>query len=262
MKFINSKKRPLLLLIVGAIIIGIGLFQAFSRPPSQVGEFKPGISELIVPTPIFNPTLAPTSLADPGSAVTPIPTVTPLPAFDPNRGKMGGDRSKIGYEPPSYGLWERIDAAGKEFPVWISIPAIQLDAPIMPATLRKVLMEGKTVDMWFAPDALAPGWHTTSAFPGAIGNTVISGHNNDFGAVFARLVDLNPGDEIQLITQKKIHIYQVTNKVLFQEVEVGLAQRLENARWISPTNDERLTLVTCWPNDSNTHRLIIVAAPK
>jgi sortase (surface protein transpeptidase) len=25
------------------------------------------------------------------------------------------------------------------------------------------------------------------------------------------------------------------------------------------TDDERLTLVTCWPADSNTHRLIIVA---
>ena len=38
-------------------------------------------------------------------------------------------------------------------------------------------------------------------------------------------------------------------------------QRLQNARWIAATADERLTLVTCWPNTTNSHRLIIVAEP-
>ncbi len=37
--------------------------------------------------------------------------------------------------------------------------------------------------------------------------------------------------------------------------------RRENARWIQPTEDERITLTTCWPYTSNTHRLIIVAKP-
>ena len=36
---------------------------------------------------------------------------------------------------------------------------------------------------------------------------------------------------------------------------------MENAAWIMPSEDERLTLVTCWPYTSNTHRLIIVARP-
>jgi sortase A len=38
-------------------------------------------------------------------------------------------------------------------------------------------------------------------------------------------------------------------------------QRLANALWIMPSKDERLTLITCYPYDSNTHRLIIVARP-
>ena len=38
--------------------------------------------------------------------------------------------------------------------------------------------------------------------------------------------------------------------------------REENGRWIQPSDDERLTLVTCWPADSNTHRLILVAVPE
>jgi sortase A len=37
--------------------------------------------------------------------------------------------------------------------------------------------------------------------------------------------------------------------------------RLQNAQWIQPTTDERLTLVTCWPYNDNSHRLIIVARP-
>jgi LPXTG-site transpeptidase (sortase) family protein len=37
--------------------------------------------------------------------------------------------------------------------------------------------------------------------------------------------------------------------------------RMENASWIGESNDERLTLVTCWPYESNTHRLIVVARP-
>jgi len=37
--------------------------------------------------------------------------------------------------------------------------------------------------------------------------------------------------------------------------------RQENARWIAPTDDERLTLVTCWPYTNNTHRVVVVAKP-
>jgi sortase A len=37
--------------------------------------------------------------------------------------------------------------------------------------------------------------------------------------------------------------------------------RMANAEWLGGTDDERLTLVTCWPQKSNTHRLIIVARP-
>ena len=38
-------------------------------------------------------------------------------------------------------------------------------------------------------------------------------------------------------------------------------QRVENAGWVLPTDDERLTLITCWPYESNTHRLVLVAKP-
>lgn len=49
--------------------------------------------------------------------------------------------------------------------------------------------------------------------------------------------------------------------MILPERDADLQTRLENARWIQPSQDERLTLVTCWPANSNTHRLIIVARP-
>ena len=50
------------------------------------------------------------------------------------------------------------------------------------------------------------------------------------------------------------------NVLILPERDADLAARLENARWIEPSQDIRLTLVTCWPEYSNTHRLIIVAS--
>ena len=38
--------------------------------------------------------------------------------------------------------------------------------------------------------------------------------------------------------------------------------RLANARYVQPTADSRLTLVSCWPVTNNTHRIFVVAKPK
>jgi sortase (surface protein transpeptidase) len=35
----------------------------------------------------------------------------------------------------------------------------------------------------------------------------------------------------------------------------------DNLRLLSPTADQRLTLITCWPPWSNTHRVVIVCFP-
>ncbi len=56
-------------------------------------------------------------------------------------------------------------------------------------------------------------------------------------------------------------VYQVTERLILPERDQPVEVRLENARWIGPSEDERLTLITCWPEDSNTHRLIVVAEP-
>lgn len=107
----------------------------------------------------------------------------------------------------------------------------------------------------------AAGWHQTSAYPGRVGNVVLSGHHNIKGQVFRYLIDLEPDDEVFLYVEETAYHYVVTEKHLLEEKGMPEEVRRRNAQWIAPTDDERLTLVTCWPYTSNTHRLIIVAKP-
>ena len=57
------------------------------------------------------------------------------------------------------------------------------------------------------------------------------------------------------------HQYVVVEKLLVQEKGVPLETRIKNAQLIAPTEDERLTLVTC-ARPGATHRLIVIAQPK
>lgn len=148
-------------------------------------------------------------------------------------------------------------------PVRISIPNIDLTADIINAMQKEIVQGEKTYIQWSAPDEFAVGWHFTSSFLGVPGNTVLNGHHNVFGKVFEHLDQLVSGDEI-FIYGNDLHIYEyvVSNTMILAERDVSLDERLENARWILPSEDERITLITCWPYFSNTHRLIIVARPQ
>jgi len=148
-------------------------------------------------------------------------------------------------------------------PIWIPdrlvIPAIQLDAPVVLAKLKDIEYQGKTYQQWIAPNIFAAGWHGTSAPLGVPGNTVLNGHHNVHGEVFGHLVDLKVGDLIQVYSGDKEFVYAIALKMILPERFQPLAVRLANAQWIEASPDERLTLITCWPYESNTHRLIIVA---
>ncbi len=148
-----------------------------------------------------------------------------------------------------------------EQPSRIVINSISLDAEVVPAVSKKVTIDGIEFEQWLAPDRKAAGWQTDSAFLGQIGNTVLNGHHNINGMVFRYLVDINAGDIISVYGSTQVYHYVVTNKMILPEKYVSLEQRMENARWIMHSDDQRLTLVTCWPFESNTHRLIVVAQP-
>jgi LPXTG-site transpeptidase (sortase) family protein len=143
----------------------------------------------------------------------------------------------------------------------ILIPSIGLDAPVVPSVYSIVEVDNVGFGQFEAPNEFAAGWHTNSAGLGEVGNTVINGHHNVYGRVFEHLVDVQIGDLIYLYSGNTYYVYQVSNYMILPERDEDIETRRENARWLLPTTDERLTLVTCWPIYSNTHRLIIVARP-
>jgi sortase A len=143
----------------------------------------------------------------------------------------------------------------------ILIPIIDLDAPVDPIGAQTVKFEGELFQQWLAPSYRAAGWHNTSVGLGVAGNTVLNGHHNIYGEVFRDLVKLQTGDEIDLVSRDQEFRYVVVYTAILPERNQPLEVRLANAEWIRSTEDERLTLITCWPYESNTHRVIVVAVP-
>ena len=146
-------------------------------------------------------------------------------------------------------------------PEKIEIPAIGLVAPVKIAEFNFTDLEGETFGQWIPPDEFAAAWHPDSALLGKTGNTVIDGHHNEFGKVFGKLIDLESGDIIYVYAKGKKYSFVIANKMILEERGQPLEVRMQNAEWLGKTDDERLTLVTCWPAKSNTHRLILVARP-
>ena len=154
-----------------------------------------------------------------GQDASPTPTGTPAPTWNPDR---------------------------------IVIPEIKLDAPVKPAKVEEIVVQGTTFKEWVAPNSFAVGELGTSASLGTYGNTVLIGHHNVYGEVFGHLVDLHVGDLILLYSGEKEFAYTISVKQILPERWQTVEVRLENAQWIAPSQDERLTLVTCWPYESNT----------
>jgi len=184
------------------------------------------------------------------SEVTPAPTAIaptpePTPPADPTQVETSPAAAE--FEPGA--------------PTRLVIPSIGLDAPVVTVGWSLVTQNGQQVSMWDVPNWRAAGWLKTSARVGAPGNTILDGHHNIAGEVFRDLVGLKPGDTIQLWVDDQARDYVVSLLKILPEKGQPIEVRLQNAKWIQPTEDERLTLVTCWPYENNTHRLIVVALP-
>ncbi len=149
-------------------------------------------------------------------------------------------------------------------PTRLLIPALNLDTPV--ETMGwKVVEDAKGLRSEWEVVDFAAGHHINSAFPGEAGNVVLSGHNNIGGSVFKSVcvigqpgVDFGLGDEMILEDEMgRRFAYQVNGWRRMQEANASIAQRQDNAQYLNPTTDAQLTLVTCWPPNSNTHRVVV-----
>ncbi|WP_169238367.1 sortase [Candidatus Roseilinea sp. NK_OTU-006] len=141
--------------------------------------------------------------------------------------------------------------------IWID--KLKVNARIQPVGPGKRV--GVGVVEWTAPNNQNVGWHDYSGRLGEGKNIVLNGHNNIYGSVFRKLYTLQPGDEIRLGAGDRQVIYRVREVKILRERDQPLAVRIANAQYIQPMNDDRLTLVSCWPEWSNTHRVIVIAHP-
>ncbi len=104
----------------------------------------------------------------------------------------------------------------------ISIPSIDFSAVIVEGTDLYSLMIG-------------PGHLTGTAVPGEAGNAVVSAHRDTF---FRNIMKLTPGDRILIERGGRSFTYAVEGFRIVNPNDVSVT---------APTNDNRLTLVTCDP---------------
>lgn len=164
-------------------------------------------------------------------------------------------------------------------PVHLAIPDLKIDVPVVEMGWRVVQTANGPRSDWVIPKNEA-GHHINSAELGEEGNVVISGHNNIYGQVFKPIsfawdndasikVD-NFTDRSELLNGKSVELfdaagqefkYTITAFYRLKDTGVSIEQRIANGRFMEPTDQTQVTIITCWPPTSNTHRLVIVAVP-
>jgi sortase A len=230
--------------------------------PTPTPTLTPLPTDTATPVPTLSPTATPTATGLPPDMLPetpldgrPTPTSTPTPDLRPSPTVLPTRTTPTAVPPtPSSS-----SVAGA--PTRLVIKSVGIDTPVMPVVWTVVEQNGLELSVWNVAD-YAAGWHQTSALPGQPGNTVLAGHHNIKGEVFRYLVDVQEGDEVDLYVGDTVYPYFVEQKLILKEKGEPPEVRRQNAQWIAPTNDVRVTLVTCWPYTNNTHRVIVVARPK
>jgi len=258
------------LIWVGVLLAGVGLFFAFQHRAADRTAIVQATAVTLIPTETATP--SPTPVVYPVGWSTATPTVTSTPS-EHDSGELGSGPTptKVVATPVLLDARQTPRSAAAAAtpaatlsplypPDRVVAPAINLDSTVVPIGWHVVTENGQRYSVWEVADNVV-GWHKTSSYPGQKGNLVLNGHHNINGEVFRYLVDLEIGDSITVYARGKAYTYAVTEKHILKEKGEPAEVRLENARWISPTSDERLTMVTCWPYTSNTHRLVVVARP-
>ncbi len=145
----------------------------------------------------------------------------------------------------------------------IIVPQIGLDKKVLEVGWTVQQVDGQEVAIWDV-DKYRVGHHRGTSNPGQGGNIVLAGHSGGKAYPFNDIFYLKPGDLIELYSNDQVFAYHVSDHILVDEVGQPIEKRLENARYIEPTDEEVVTMVACWPltgpNKFN-QRIIIQAKP-
>jgi sortase A len=249
----GSSLFGLLMIVLGTALLGFAAFEALAAFNSKAVEIPAPLPSAIAP--LVTPTAPPTQ------AAVSLPSETPLPpSSSPTEAPASPE------EIPTLASIATMPAAPLALPVGsmsrpvrIVIPVLHLDAPVT-EMLRDVLTENSAqVSDWQVPKYQV-GHAAGSANPGERDNVVMSAHNNLYNALFRKLYTMRPGDEITVYNAAgAAFLYRVAQSYIVQEVGVSFEQQVANAQVMLPTQDARLTLISCYPENNNTHRAIVIA---
>jgi sortase A len=146
----------------------------------------------------------------------------------------------------------------------VVIPSIGVDSKVVEVGWDVVDgPDGQPLAVWQVAE-YAVGQHKGSANPGQGSNVVLAGHVGGYGKVFKDLFYLEVGDPIIVYSNGTQYRYQVSEKLVVDEEGAPPEQQAANARYIEPTEQEVVTLLTCWPDSGPNRfaqRIIVRATP-
>jgi sortase A len=143
---------------------------------------------------------------------------------------------------------EDVDAASKAVPRRIFAPGSTVGRIEIPRLGVSAVIRAGTDARTLR---LAVGYIPGTALPGDPGNFGLAGHRDTF---FRKLRDINPDDEIRIVTTDGVFRYDVQRTSIVMPEDVWV---------LDPTNYPALTLVTCYPFNyvgSAPKRFIVRAA--
>jgi LPXTG-site transpeptidase (sortase) family protein len=128
----------------------------------------------------------------------------------------------------------------------VVISSVGIDADVRP--VGYAFSDGRL--RYDVPRAEA-GQYVGTGQPGRPGNTVIGGHVAQRGGsgIFAALPRVAAGDVVEVYRDATVYRYLVT------EIRIVAA---DATSVMSPTQDATLTLITCFPDDNYSERLVVV----
>lgn len=144
---------------------------------------------------------------------------------------------------------EEIDPAIREF--GLKIDKLGILAPVI------LNVDGSDKKIYLEELKRGVAHFENTALPGEGSNVFIFGHSSTavgigpYSKIFARLGELEKEDKIIVFYKDEKYTYSVFEKIVVEKTELSV---------LEPTEEEQLTLMTCWPIGTSEKRLIIKAS--
>jgi len=145
-------------------------------------------------------------------------------------------------------------------PTRLAIPKIKVNSAVRQVA---VVVTGDSLNPTVSWPELKKGvgHDSDSANPGQAGNIILLGHNNTAGEVFRNLGKLSKGDIVHVYTRDTKFSYAVDSLDIVPAKVATDQDKQIHAFYLGPKSEETLTLVSCWPYSTYTHRIYVVAKP-